>query len=203
MKFWLPLALGALFFTAHSAVAKDATKDSLKDSPKVDARFERMSYTMLPDDNPTHAEKIAEVKKAMDDAVALYNALGVFGKQITASYNPKTPTADGNYNGNIRFGGQIGRRTALHELGHVLGVGTYQKWNELMVDGKWTGPHALAQLRAFDGPDAVLHGDRQHFWPYGLNYEKESSPENDRRHVLMVAAFRRDMGIDSKEDDQK
>jgi hypothetical protein len=118
-------------------------------------------------------------------------------KQVTASYNVGTPTADGNYNGNIRFGGQIGKRTALHELGHVLGVGTHPKWRGLIVDGKWTGAHALAQLRAFDGPDAVLHADRQHFWPYGLNYDKESSPEFDRRHVLMVAAFRRDLGIEN------
>jgi hypothetical protein len=34
-----------------------------------------------------------------------------------------------------------------------------------------------------------------HFCPYGLNQDTEGSPENFRRHVLMVAAFRRDMGI--------
>jgi hypothetical protein len=141
------------------------------------------------------AKKTQQVVEAMDAAVALYNQMGEFDKKVTASYNPGTPTADGNYNGNIRFGGQIGKRTALHELGHVLGVGTHPKWRSMIVDGKWTGSYALAQLRAFDGPEAVLHADRQHFWPYGLNFDKESSPENDRRHVLMVAAFRRDLGI--------
>ncbi len=145
------------------------------------------------------SDKRRRVIDAMNSAVALYNRLGEFPKNVTASYNPGTPTADGNYNGNIRFGGQIGHRVALHELGHVLGIGTHPKWNSLVVNGKWTGPHAIAQLRAFDGPDAVLYADRQHFWPYGLNFDKESSPENDRRHVMMLAAFRRDLGIKSGE----
>jgi len=141
------------------------------------------------------ADKRRRVVEAMNSAVALYNRLDTFPKNVTASYNPGTPTADGNYNGNIRFGGQIGHRVALHELGHVLGIGTHPKWWSLIKDRKWTGSHAIEQLRAFDGPDAVLHVDGMHFWPYGLNYDKESSPENDRRHVLMVAAFRRDLGI--------
>jgi hypothetical protein len=137
---------------------------------------------------------------AMDGAVSLYNEVGTFDKQLTVSYSPGTPTADANYNGHIRFGGQIGKRTALHEIGHTLGVGTTRQWRELLIEGKWTGPNAIALLKSFDGPDAVLKGDRQHFWPYGLNYDKESSPENDRRHVLMVRAFRVDMGFDAAEE---
>jgi hypothetical protein len=172
------------------------------DEPKAPATSKapitpKMTYKLRGDFAQWPAEKRERIVAAMDGAVALYNQMGEFDKQVTASYNAGTPTADGNYNGNIRFGGQIGKRTALHELGHVLGVGTYFKWREFVVDGKWTGSYALAQLRAFDGPDAVLYADRQHFWPYGLNYDKESSPENDRRHVLMVAAFRRDMGIEN------
>lgn len=141
------------------------------------------------------ADKRQRIVEAMDGALALYNQLGKFNKNVTAYYSPGTPTADGNFNGTIRFGGQISQRVALHELGHVLGVGTHPKWGSMVVDGKWTGPTAQAQLRVFDGPDAVLHADRMHFWPYGLNYDTESSPENQRRHVLMVAAFQRDLGI--------
>lgn len=137
------------------------------------------------------------IVRAMDGAVALYNAVGTFDKELTVAYSPGTPTADANFNGHIRFGGQIGKRTALHEIGHTLGVGTTRQWRELLVEGKWTGTHANALLKTFDGPDAVLKGDRQHFWPYGLNYDKESSPENDIRHVKLVAAFRVDMGLDS------
>lgn len=159
----------------------------------------RMVYHLAEGSEGWPADKRQRVITAMDSAVALYNSLGEFAKSVRASYNPGTPTADGNYNGNIRFGGQIGHRVALHELGHVLGVGTHPRWRSFMAEGKWTGPYALAQLRAFDGPGAVLHVDGQHFWPYGLNYDNESSPENDRRHVLMVAAFRRDLGVASGE----
>lgn len=132
---------------------------------------------------------------AMSAAVAFYNQHGEFDKRVTANYSPGTPTADANYNGWINFGGSINKRVALHEISHTLGIGQHPNWNKLIKDGKWTGQHALAQLREFDGPTATLHADRMHFWPYGLNYDKESSPENDIRHVKMVQALRRDMGI--------
>lgn len=158
-----------------------------------------MTYTLRPDTDPAHQEQVARVVKAMNEAIGLYNAMGEFPKAVSAGYNPGTPTADGNYNGTIRFGGQIGTRTALHELGHVLGAGTHPRWGEFVKDGVWTGAYAQAQLRAFDGPDAVLHADRMHFWPYGLNYDTEDGAENRRRHVLIVAALRRDLGVKSGE----
>lgn len=141
------------------------------------------------------ASKRDRIVESMNAAVSLYNELGEFDKHITAAYNAGTPTADGNYNGRINFGTQMNKRVALHEIAHTLGIGQHEKWEANIKDGLWTGPAALAQLRDLDGPDAVLHADRQHFWPYGLNFDKESSPENDRRHVLMVAAIRKDMGI--------
>ena len=144
---------------------------------------------------PWEADKRDAIKESMNKAVALYNELGEFDKQITAAYSASTPTADGNYNGHIRFGKQMSSRTALHEIAHTLGVGQHKNWQANIKDGKWTGEHALAQIRQFDGPDAVLHADKAHFWPYGLNQERESSAENDRRHVLMVLALRKDMGI--------
>ncbi|MES2459286.1 MAG: hypothetical protein V4671_01795 [Armatimonadota bacterium] len=180
------LALSALLYSAIGSQAQTA-----KPAPP---EF-RMTYTLTDGSAEWDAEKRRRIIEAMDGAVTLYNQMGEFDKKARVSYNVGTPTADGNYNGSIRFGGQIGKRTALHELGHVLGVGTHPKWQSFIKEGKWTGTYALAQLRAFDGPDAVLHADRQHFWPYGLNFDKESSPENDRRHVLMVAAFRRDLQI--------
>ena len=136
------------------------------------------------------------IADAMDAAVALYNKTGVFKKTVTANDSPGTPTADANYDGWINFGGSINARVALHEIGHTLGVGTHPDWQAKVKDGKWTGKHALEQLREFDGKDAVLHADRMHFWPYGLNFDHESSEENDLRHVKMVAALRKDMGID-------
>ena len=135
------------------------------------------------------------IVKSMDEAVAIYNKWGEFDKQLTANYSPGTPTADSNYDGWINFGGQINRRVALHEIAHTLGVGTYKTWWRFSKDGKWTGPKAIAQLKEFDGPDAVLHSDRMHFWPYGLNYDQEDKGDAEKRNVLMVNAMRQDMSI--------
>ncbi|MFT3787146.1 MAG: hypothetical protein QM770_13420 [Tepidisphaeraceae bacterium] len=141
-----------------------------------------------------------QIVKVMDEALVIYNANGTFDRTITANYKPGTPTAEANYDGLISFGKQIAHHTALHEIGHTMGIGTHPKWRSLIKDGLWTGEHALAQLREFDGPDAKLHADRQHFWPYGLNFAKESNPEADVRHVKMVIAFRKDLGVDGTDD---
>ncbi len=141
------------------------------------------------------ADKREMIKKAMNEAVALYNKHAHFKKELRITYSPSTPTADANYNGHIRFGGSINSRVALHEIGHTLGVGTTQQWQDLMKDKLWTGPNAVTLVKQFDGPDAVLHGDRQHFWPYGLNYDKEDGPEQRIRHIKMVEALAKDMNL--------
>lgn len=132
---------------------------------------------------------------AMDAAVSFLNEHGDFKKQVTAHNSPGTPTADANFDGWINWGGAISRRVALHEIAHTLGIGTHPEWGANIKDGRWTGRHALKQLREFDGEDAVLHADRMHFWPYGLNFDNESSPEKDLRFVKMVAALRKDLGM--------
>ncbi len=132
---------------------------------------------------------------AMDAAVAFLNLHGDFKKHVTANNSPGTPTADANYDGWINWGGTISRRVALHEISHTLGIGTHPNWQKNIKDGIWTGKNAIEQLQEFDGKDAVLHADRMHFWPYGLNFDNESDKEKDLRHVKMVAAMRKDMGI--------
>ena len=141
-------------------------------------------------------ERRRVIVEAMDAAVAFLNEHGKFKKTVTANNSPGTPTADANWDGWINWGGSISRRVALHEIAHTLGVGTHSRWRENIKDGNWTGRHALRQLREFDGADAVLHADKMHFWPYGLNFDNESSPENDLRFVKMVAALRKDMEIE-------
>lgn len=131
---------------------------------------------------------------AMDEAVEFLNKNARFKKALIANNSPGTPTADASYSGWINWGGAISRRVALHEIAHTLGIGQHPNWEKNIQDGKWTGKHALAQLREFDGPDAVLHADRQHFWPYGLNQDNESSPQSDLRFIKMVEAIRKDMG---------
>jgi hypothetical protein len=132
----------------------------------------------------------------MDAAVMRFNSLGVFDKHLTANNSPGTPTADGGYNGQLRFGSQMTVRTCIHEINHALGVGTYWRWGQLMVGGTWTGQYGNQQLAEFDGAGAVIKGDGSHFYGvYGMGYDQDYSWENARRSILLMAAMRRDMGI--------
>ncbi len=155
-----------------------------------------ISYVLTDGHEDWPADRKRRIVEAMDAAVSFFNQHADFKKHLWANNSPGTPTADANYEGWINWGGSINRRVALHEISHTLGIGTHPRWQGLIKDGKWTGKHAVAQLREFDGDDAVLHADRQHFWPYGLNFDKESNPEADLRFIKMVAAFRKDLGID-------
>ncbi len=192
--------LGMLVMTnllvGESVTTQPSTQPSTQ--PAVAAPYEgALKYVLSKNPENWPEDRRNRIIDAMDYAVAQYNKTGhIWNRTVTANNSPGTPTADANYNGWINFGGQIGRRTALHELGHAMGVGTHPRWRQFIKDGKWTGEHAIAQLKEFDGPDAVLHCDRQHFWPYGLNFDKEGGPENEKKHVLMVIAFRKDLGID-------
>ncbi len=154
-----------------------------------------VTYRLTDGHDDWPAEKREQIVAVMDYAVGFYNRHAALTKEIRVSYNPQTPTADGNYNGHIRFGGSINERVALHEVCHTLGVGTTRQWRDGLEDGRWTGPAANALLKSWDGDDAVLNGDRQHFWPYGLNYDREDGEQARERHVLIVAALVRDMGL--------
>ncbi|MFD0893936.1 hypothetical protein KBB96_10975 [Luteolibacter ambystomatis] len=153
----------------------------------------RITYKLSGGSEKWEPERKKRIVEAMDKAVAFYNEHSDFKKALTANNSPGTPTADGNISGWINFGGQIGFRVTLHEMGHTLGIGTHGNWQKNIKDGLWTGKHALAQLKEFDGPDAVLHADRMHFWPYGMNYDNEASDVNYLRHVKMVVAMCKDM----------
>ncbi|GGB27730.1 hypothetical protein GCM10011380_16690 [Sphingomonas metalli] len=133
------------------------------------------------------------IRDAMDWAINHTNTLADYRGMVTVTYNAGTPTAEAGYQWRIQFGGAIGRRVALHELAHWLGSGTYSGWRALLAEGRFTGPIATARVKAFEGPDAVLNADGQHFWPYGLNYDREFV--DPQRNVAMVAAQRADMGL--------
>jgi hypothetical protein len=166
-----------------------------------------VTYTLTQNSNASAAEQAAYpiIRAAMDEAVYYYNCYTDITKKLTVSYNSSVQTADGNINGSIRFGpntSYMERATAMHEIGHTVGIGTASNWMSFLPlpDGGgtriWTGANATAELRAITGNATdVVNGDSQHFWPYGLNYASEWHSEADGiAHCRMVAALRQDMG---------
>jgi hypothetical protein len=184
-----------LYASRQAEAAKVAAKAAGKDAEIAELLKGPLTYGLSGGSENWPADRRKWITDAMDAAVSFLNKHARFRKHVTANNSPGTPTADANYDGWINWGGTINRRVALHEIGHTLGIGTHSQWMANIKDGKWTGRHALKQLREFDGPDAVLYADRMHFWPYGLNFDNESSPESDLRFVKMVEAFRKDLGI--------
>ncbi len=160
-----------------------------------------VTYTLAKSASPTADEQSAytAITCAMDGAVAYYNCNTAITKQLNVSYVPSVPTADGNINGSIRFGGTqyMECATAMHETAHAVGIGTASNWGTYSVGGVFLGASAIAQLHAIPGHETdTLHSDTQHFWPFGLNQASEaSSPADLVDHCLMVIAIRKDLGL--------
>lgn len=143
--------------------------------------------------NPTsdQADAYARIEKVVRAAVTRYNRLATHpNKSIRIQYVPSVSTADGNFNGNIRFGSNrsyINERAALHEIAHTLGIGQTQSFNTRCSTNNW--PSATKLLQSWEGPKAKINCGGGHFWPYGLNYDKEWSEMNANRHCQMVDAM--------------
>jgi hypothetical protein len=159
-----------------------------------------ITYTLNKKSNPSKDEADAYVKiqTCMDSAVWFYNTYTTLTKKITANYDTSVGTADGNSNGNIRFGKNrtyMKGCTAMHEIAHTTGVGTTTQWSKLIVNKVFTGKNATQKLREILGSqDSVLHGDGMHFWPYGINYDYEVKSKNDLiNHCLIVNAIQKDL----------
>lgn len=138
-----------------------------------------VTYTLIKEVNPTADQLNAYqlIKIAMDSAMYYYNTYTTFSKNITVQYEPGVATADGSNNGTIRFGSNtyyMNVGTAMHETAHTMGVGTNSSWSTLMVGGVYQGINANNVLRSITGNSTdLIHGDTQHFWPYGINYPSE------------------------------
>lgn len=183
-------------FAATQQASVDAAQQAKLDAGNSSKKPQgAITYQLSGGSEKWPEERKKAITDAMDAAVTFYNEHANFKKQLTANNSPGTPTADANYSGWINWGGSISRRVALHEISHTLGIGTHENWGKNIKDGVWIGKHARALIREFDGKDAVLRADRMHFWPYGLNFDNESDKKSDLRHVKMVEAMRKDMGI--------
>lgn len=158
-----------------------------------------VTYTLHKSENPTADELDAyeRITTVMDSAVYLYNKYTNLRKFINVYYAPGVPTAEASSNGDLRFGSErsymfVG--TAMHEMAHTMGMGTTSEYKAMMDGGVFKGEKAQALLKEIDGPDAELHGDSQHFWPYGLNYASEVHSEQDLiNHARIVDAMYQDI----------
>lgn len=140
--------------------------------PPACSQTGHVSYTLAKAAAP-NADQLSAydaISCAMDGAIAYYNCNTSITKQLNVSYDPGVPTADGNFNGSVRFGGRAYMEcvTGMHEIAHTVGVGTAPKWSMFSVGGVFTGTNAILQLRAITGNAAdVLHSDTQHFGHMG------------------------------------
>ena len=156
--------------------------------------FATVEYTLHKSSNPTEDELDAyqRITTVMDSAVKLYNTYSNLSKYINVYYAPGVPTAEASSNGDLRFGENRAYMvvpTAMHEMAHTLGIGTTSEyWAACPTDIKvFQDEKVQAKLREMDGPNAELHCDNQHIWPYGLNQASEAKSEQDLiNHVLLV-----------------
>jgi hypothetical protein len=156
-----------------------------------------VTYTLHRPKEPTAEQQkmYDQIDKSIKEAVDYYNRYTKLQKHLNVTYNSGVPTADGNINGSIRVGALRNTRVLLHEIGHCVGVGQHGNWNKLLVGGLWQGENANKLLKEMtNDPNAQLHGDRMHFWPYGLNYDQEVKSEEDLiRHAKLVEAMVKDL----------
>jgi len=165
-----------------------------------------ITYTLAKSASPSATEQTAydKIKTAMDKAITYYDCYTSITKSLSVSYVPSVETADGNINGSLRFGSNttyMDYRTAMHEIGHTVGIGQASNWSSFIANGLFTGEHAAAQLNAINATLSKplyteLHADTQHFWPYGINQQSEVKSEADLIfHCQMVVAIRQDLGL--------
>jgi hypothetical protein len=177
--------------------SSDAGADAALEAPPACPASGSVTYTLARAAAPTPDELDAyeRITAAMDEALVLYNCYTNLSLELRVAYVPSVATADGNVNGSMRFGSRASMSsiTAMHEIGHTAGVGG-PRYQPLIQAGIYTGESATAKLRELTAdPAAELHGDAQHFWPYGLNYTSEVRSDEDLiRHALIVDAMQAD-----------
>ena len=160
----------------------------------------KVEYVLHKVENPTadQLDAYQRITAVMDSAVYYYNTYTNLSKHINVYYAPGVPTAEASSNGDLRFGENrtymyVG--TAMHEMAHTMGIGTTTEYQNMRSNGVFLGEKAQALLKELDkNPDAELHCDAQHFWPYGLNQKSEVKSEQDLiNHAKIVNAMYQDI----------
>ncbi|PSK49441.1 hypothetical protein B9Z65_8236 [Elsinoe australis] len=154
-----------------------------------------INWTLAKAANPTADQRDAytKIENAMRLASARYAKYSSAAKTVRVAYAPGVPTAEANYNGDLRFGSNrayMNERTAMHEISHTLGIGQTNGFNSRCAANNW--PSATALLRTWNGANAKINCGGGHVWPYGLNYDNEWSETNANRHVQLINAMIQD-----------
>lgn len=164
-------------------------------APKERNLNPNVTYTLHKVENPTSTQldMYALIDEAMQKSCNYYNQYTKIVKHLNVYYNPEVPTADGNSNGNIRFGAKSSMNyiTAMHEIAHTLGIGTKKSWSSLLYDGIYNGSNANEVYQSMITDSTLkLNGDNNHFWPFGLNYTTEVKSDEDLiNHCRIVEAM--------------
>lgn len=152
-----------------------------------------ITWTYNPDGAPADASE--RILAATEGAVNYWNqCTSISGYHITVNYNAGVPTADCSYGGWIRMGANASYQaigTLMHEMNHGVGVGQHTVWygpdspyRETGESGLWYGVRATELIRFLQNDEtAMLHGDKTHMWPYGIN----GAHEDDHTEILYLA----------------
>ncbi|KAF4957351.1 hypothetical protein FSARC_11326 [Fusarium sarcochroum] len=152
------------------------------------------TWTIEKAENPTaeQSEAYDLIEKAVKAATARYARFTDASKALTLSFYPNIPTADGNYNGQIRYGSTpyMNEFTTMHEISHTLGIGQTANFETNCAENNW--PTANALLESWDGEGTRVVCDNGHITPYGMNYQDEWDDLHAERHVRLIDAMIKD-----------
>jgi hypothetical protein len=142
------------------------------------------------------ADAATRIRNAINAAVAVYNEWSNYTKTINVYYNSGVATADGNYNGTIRFGAGSQYQndlTAFHEVNHVMGCGTWGTWQSNVDNNAklWLGANGIAMSEQYF-PDNTLKADFHIHW---VGSGPTQNVDMFREGVHIVGALRQDMGL--------
>ncbi|KAF4553489.1 Hypothetical protein D9617_7g032170 [Elsinoe fawcettii] len=154
-----------------------------------------INWTLAKATNPSadQLDAYTRIEAAMRLASARYARFSSTSKTVRVAYAPGVPTAEANFNGDLRFGSNrayMNERTAMHEISHTLGIGQTGAFNTRCAANNW--PRATGLLQGWDGAGARVNCGGGHIWPYGLNYDTEWSETNANRHVQLIDAMIKD-----------
>lgn len=146
--------------------------------------------------DPASSPQAQQVANSVAVAAAFYNQHGSFNKHWGVTYHPGIPTAEGNFDGYMGYGGIRNERVVFHEAAHTFGMGTGPNYGGLLVGGVWRGQYGnQAQFDTYNDFGDGLHGDGHAVWPGGFNYDNEDGAIERIWHTRIMAGIRADMGI--------